>query len=226
MKRILVVDDEMDLREILRFNLEVAGYAVDTAASAEEALECLSAEHALLLLDVMMEGRSGLELAQLLREERGLDTPIIFLTACSQEDDLLRGFAAGGDDYISKPFSFREVKARVQALLRRSEARSASPPSEDRGGEIEGLRIDQERKLAVVEGQEVRLSPKEFGILSTLLSQPGRPFSREEILELVWQGEAYVLDRTVDVHIARVRRKLGKLGTRITNRQGYGYSFE
>lgn len=226
MTRILVVDDEMDLREILQFNLEAAGFAVDTAASAEEALERLDTSHALLLLDVMMGGMSGLQLARLLREERGVRTPIIFLTARDSEDDLLRGFAAGGDDYIAKPFSFREVLARVQALLRRS---TLPPPTAFAPQEtlhFESLSIDSERKLAVVDGQEVRLSPKEYGILHMLMEQPGRPFSREEILQRVWPGEVYVLDRTIDVHIARLRRKLGSMGARLTNRQGYGYCLE
>lgn len=226
MTRILVVDDEMDLREILQFNLEAAGFAVDTAASAEEALERLSPSHTLILLDVMMGGMSGLQLARLLREELGISTPIIFLTARDSEDDLLRGFAAGGDDYIAKPFSFREVLARVQALLRRSQRKHLATAPSLKEPQEAALRIDFERKLALVDGQEVKLSPKEFGILSTLLAQPGRLFSREEILQLVWQGEAYVLDRTIDVHIARLRRKLGTVGARLTNRQGYGYCFE
>lgn len=226
MERILVVDDEMDLREILQFNLESAGYAVDTAASAEEALTLLTPQHALILLDVMMGGMSGLQLARLLRQERGIDTPIIFLTALGQEDDLLQGFSLGADDYITKPFSSRLVLARVQAVLRRATRSADATITEEAPPSLEGVRIDHERKLAVVGGQEVKLSPKEFGILSTLVGQPGRIFSREEILALVWQGEAYVLDRTVDVHIARVRRKLGAEGSRITNRQGYGYCFE
>lgn len=225
MDRILVVDDEMDLREILQFNLETAGFQVDTAASAEEALERLTPQHTLILLDVMMGGMSGLQMAKIVREERHSNIPIIFLTAKVAEQDMLRGFSVGGDDYITKPFSFQEVLARVNAILRRTSPKS---PKSKRKSELvfDNLTIDFERKVVRIDGQEIRLSPKEFGILSTLACQPGRVFSREEILHEVWQGEAYVLDRTVDVHIARIRRKLGDSGRRITNRQGYGYSFE
>lgn len=225
MDRILVVDDEMDLREILQFNLETAGFQVDTAASAEEALERLTPQHTLILLDVMMGGMSGLQMAKIVREERHSNIPIIFLTAKVAEQDMLRGFSVGGDDYITKPFSFQEVLARVNAILRRTSPKS---PKSKRKSELvfDNLTIDFERKVVRIDGQEIRLSPKEFGVLSTLACQPGRVFSREEILHEVWQGEAYVLDRTVDVHIARIRRKLGDSGQRITNRQGYGYSFE
>lgn len=225
MDRILVVDDEMDLREILQFNLETAGFQVDTAASAEEALERLTPQHTLILLDVMMGGMSGLQMAKIVREERHSTVPIIFLTAKVAEQDMLRGFSVGGDDYITKPFSFQEVLARVNAILRRT---SPKQPKGKRKSELvfDNLTIDFERKVVRIDGEEIRLSPKEFGILSTLACQPSRVFSREEILHEVWQGEAYVLDRTVDVHIARIRRKLGDSGQRITNRQGYGYSFE
>lgn len=221
-KRILVVDDEPDLREILQCNLENAGYLVDTAASAEEALATLRPDHALILLDVMLGGMSGFRMAEKLRKELKNPVPIIFLTAKNEENDLLTGFSAGGDDYIAKPFSLHEVLARIKAVLRRTTAQTA-PKSELTVGNIT---IDYTRKLVRVEGQDVRLSPKEFGILSLLASSPGRVFSREEILAEVWRGESYVLDRTVDVHIARVRRKLGEYAGRISNRQGYGYCFE
>lgn len=221
-KRILVVDDEPDLREILQCNLENAGYLVDTAASAEEALSTLRPDHALILLDVMLGGMSGFRMAEKLRKELKNPVPIIFLTAKNEENDLLTGFSAGGDDYIAKPFSLHEVLARIKAVLRRTTAQVA-PKSELTVGNIT---IDYTRKLVRVEGQDVRLSPKEFGILSLLASSPGRVFSREEILAEVWRGESYVLDRTVDVHIARVRRKLGEYAFRISNRQGYGYCFE
>ena len=225
MDRILVVDDEMDLREILQFNLKTAGFEVDTAASAEEALEILGPQHKLILLDVMMGGMSGLQMAKVVREERQMQVPIIFLTAKITESDMLRGFSVGGDDYLTKPFSFQEVLARTNAILRRTAPKSAKPAKASQLT-LDNLTIDFERKLVRIDGHEIRLSPKEFGILSTLASNPGRVYSREEILNEVWQGEAYVLDRTIDVHIARVRRKLGESGARITNRQGYGYSFE
>lgn len=220
-QRILVVDDEPDLREILQCNLENAGYEVDTAESAEEALHKLSPEHDLILLDVMLGGMSGFRMANKLRNELKLHTPIIFLTAKDTENDLLTGFSAGGDDYISKPFSLHEVLARIKAVLRRT--KKAPERTELRAG---NLLIDFAKKMVYAEGQEVRFSPKEFGILRLLAQQPGRVYSREEILAEVWHGDSYVLDRTVDVHIARVRRKLGESAYHITNRQGYGYCFE
>ncbi len=218
--RILVVDDEPDLREILQYNLESAGYSVDTAESAEEALHLLSPAHSLILLDVMLGGMSGFRMAERLRKELHNETPI-FLTARDTENDLLTGFSAGGDDYIAKPFSLHEVLARVAAVLRRTQAEP-----EHTKIEAGGLVIDYEKKVVVCEGRDVKLSPKEFGILSMLARQPGRVFSRDEILSEVWHGDTFVLERTVDVHIARVRRKLGEAGACITNRQGYGYCFE
>ena len=219
--RILVVDDEPDLREILQCNLESAGYEVDTAESAEEALHILSPEHNLILLDVMLGGMSGYRMANKLRNELKLKTPIIFLTAKDTENDLLTGFSAGADDYISKPFSLHEVLARIKAVLRRTKEENKC--SELKVGE---LTIDFAKKLVLCHDNDVKLSPKEFGIFSMLAKEPGRVFSRAEILAVVWHGETYVLDRTVDVHIARIRRKLGDESIHINNRQGYGYSFE
>lgn len=221
-KRILIVDDEPDLREILRCNLECAGYTTDTAESAEEALHLLSPDHSLLLLDVMLGGMSGFRLAEKIRKELKNSVPIIFITAKDTENDLLTGFSSGGDDYITKPFSLQEVLARVAAILRRTQTTTSQPESLSLGD----LTIDFVRKVVNVNGENVRLSPKEFGILNMLARNAGRVFSREEILAEVWHGESYVLDRTVDVHIARIRRKLGEDGGRITNRQGYGYCFE
>lgn len=219
--KILIVDDEPDLREILQCNLENAGYEVDTAESAEEALHLLSPEHNLILLDVMLGGMSGFRMAERLRKELKNQTPIIFLTAKDTENDMLIGFSAGGDDYISKPFSLHEVLARIKAILRRTQATPAQ--TEVKVGEVV---VDHVKKVVRIHGEDVRLSPKEFGILSMLVKQPGRVFSREEILAEVWHGDSYVLDRTVDVHIARVRRKLGDYGSHLTNRQGYGYCYE
>lgn len=219
--KILVVDDEPDLREILQCNLENAGYTVDTAESAEEALHKLQPDHSLILLDVMLGGMSGFRMANKLRNELKLKTPIIFLTAKDTENDMLTGFSAGGDDYISKPFSLHEVLARIKAVLRRTE----SEPNRTvlQAG---NLTIDFTKKIVVAGGTELRFSPKEFGILSMLAKQPGRVFSRDEILAEVWHGDSYVLDRTVDVHIARVRRKFEGDAYHIVNRQGYGYCFE
>ncbi len=219
--KILVVDDEPDLREILQCNLEAAGYDVDTASSAEEALQMMDRCPSLVLLDVMMGGMSGFALAKVLREERGLKVPIIFLTAKDTEEDLLHGFSVGADDYISKPFSLQEVMARVKAVLRRAEVTESA----ERPTSADLLQLDAERKVVRIGSAEIPLSKKEFGILNILTANPGKVFSREQILEEVWQGESYVLDRTVDVHIAHVRKKLGDMGNRIVNRQGHGYCF-
>lgn len=219
--KILVVDDEPDLREILQCNLESAGYEVDTADSAEEALHILSPEHNLILLDVMLGGMSGFRMAEKLRKELKNQTPIIFLTAKDTENDMLTGFSAGGDDYISKPFSLHEVLARIKAILRRVQVEPACTEIK-----VGGLVVDFVKKVVRANDKDVRLSPKEFGILSMLAKSPGRVFSREEILAEVWHGDSYVLDRTVDVHIARIRRKLEDEAHHLTNRQGYGYCFE
>lgn len=219
--RLLVVDDEPDIREILQVNLEVAGYDVVTAASAEEGLELLDDSVGLILLDVMLGGMSGFGMARKLRKELDNQVPIIFLTARDTENDLLTGFSAGGDDYISKPFSIHEVLARVGAVMRR---RNAAPPVQARIS-IGGVEIIPDRKLVRHNGEDVILTPKEYGILNILLSSSGRVFSREEILRKVWQDDSFVLERTVDVHITRIRSKLGDAGAQIVNRQGYGYCF-
>lgn len=220
---ILVVDDEADIREILQFNLENAGYHVDCAWSAEDALEKLSPDHGLILLDVMMEGMSGFKMAEVVRKERNSQVPIIFLTAKNRENDLLAGFSAGGDDYISKPFSIHEVIARVNAVLRRSSQQSARPVENVivRGN----IRIDVVRKMVYSDDKPVMLSKKEFEILLLLAGNEGKVFSREAIIEELWKDAPYVLDRTVDVHIARIRGKLGENKNYLTNRSGYGYCF-
>ena len=220
--KILVVDDEEDLCEILKFNLEVEGYEVDTANSAEEALQMNLSDYNLLLLDVMMGEMYGFKMASLLRKnEKFKHIPIIFLTAKDTEDDKLMGFNIGADDYISKPFSIREVIARVKAVLRRS--------SEKETPEIlqfENLYIDPTKKRAFIDQNELPLTKKEFEILSLLLSHPGQAFSHEEILSKIWTDEVYVLDRTIDVNITRLRKKIGEYGKHIVTRLGYGYCFE
>lgn len=220
--RILVVDDEADIREILQFNLENEGYEVDCAASAEEALEKLSPEHSLILLDVMMEGMSGFRMAEVVRKERGSQIPVIFLTAKNAENDLLTGFSAGGDDYISKPFSIHEVLARVKAVLRRAATVSEPVAETIVSGKI---KIDISRKMVYADDDAVLLSKKEFEILCLLASHEGRVYSREDIINELWKDAPYVLDRTVDVHIARIRSKLGRYKNYLTNRSGYGYCF-
>lgn len=219
--KILVVDDEPDLREILQCNLENAGYEVDTAESAEEALHILSPDHHLILLDVMLGGMSGFRMAERLRKDLKNNTPIIFLTAKDTENDMLTGFSTGGDDYISKPFSLHEVLARIKAILRRTQTEP-----EKKKLVLNDISISFTQKTVMIDGENIPLSPKEFGILSMLAKRPGRIFAREEILAEVWHGDTYVLDRTVDVHVARIRRKLGDKAYHLVNRQGYGYCFE
>lgn len=221
-RKILIVDDEADIRDILQFNLENAGFIVDTASSAEEALDMLGAQHALILLDVMMGGMSGFQMAEVLRNEKGNEIPIIFLTAKTSQEDLLTGFSKGGDDYIPKPFSIQEVIARVRAVMRR-----LAPAEEKISGMLDfgPIRIDIESKIVYVENEKVVFSKKEFEVLAFLASGTGKIFSREDLITELWKDAPYVLDRTVDVHIARIRSKLGKYKNFIVNRSGYGYTF-
>lgn len=222
-QHILVVDDEEDLRDILKFNLESEGYLVDTADSAEQALKKLTPEHALILLDVMMGGMSGFKMAEKLRKEMQNPVPIIFLTAKDTENDMLTGFNIGGDDYISKPFSIKELCARVKAVLKRAGSHpEVVVPTVDIGD----IHLDLSTKCVTVKGQMLPITKKEFEILSLLARNPGHIFSREEILNRVWQNDGYVLERTVDVHITRLRKKLGEQGKHILNRSGYGYCIE
>lgn len=220
-KRILVVDDEAGIREILQFNLENAGYAVDSAASAEEALEMLGPDHCLILLDVMMSGMSGFRMAEVLRKDLHNEIPVIFLTAKTDPNDLLTGFSAGGDDYIPKPFSIQEVLARVKAVLKRTSAHAGASDLI----EIGAIKVDLHTKIVYVSGESVVFSKKEFEVLTLLASHPGQIYSREDMIAELWKDAPYVLDRTVDVHIARIRSKLGKCKNYITNRTGYGYVF-
>lgn len=223
-QRILVVDDEEDLCDILRFNLENEGYAVDVAYSAEEALRTDLNQYDLLLLDVMMGEISGFRMIKMLRAKpETADLPVIFLTARDTENDTVTGLSLGADDYISKPFSIREVVLRVKAVLRRNK-RSQSPRSAFVN--YLGIQLDMSRKTAVLDGATVSLTKTEFEILALLIQGAGRVYSRAEIVDLVWQDDAYVLDRTVDVNITRLRRKLGTYGQRIITRQGYGYCFQ
>lgn len=223
-RKILIVDDEADIRDILQFNLENAGFDVECAASAEEALRVLSDSHSLILLDVMMGGMSGFKMAETLRGW-GNEIPIIFLTAKDRQDDLLTGFSAGADDYISKPFSIQEVIARVNAVLKRSEMKSGMQRPVSDTITLGKVVIDVQKKTVTVAGEAVAFSKKEFEILNLLASSPGHIFSREDLINELWKDAPYVLDRTVDVHIARIRSKLGICKTYLTNRSGYGYTF-
>lgn len=225
MSKILVVDDEEDLCEILKFNLEIEGYAVDTAFSAEEALKMDITSYQLLLLDVMMGEISGFKMVSILKkDEKTAGIPIIFLTAKDTENDMLTGFNLGADDYISKPFSIRQVVARVKAVLRRTSDKEKA--SENECLQYKTLSLDTKRIKASVDGLEIPLTKKEFEILKLLLENKGNVFSREEILSRIWKDEVYVLDRTIDVNITRLRKKIGLYGKNIVTRLGFGYCFE
>lgn len=223
--RILVVDDEQDLLEILKFNLETEGYTVDTATSAEEALTMDIASYDLLLLDVMMGGMSGFAMARRLKENAATGTvPIIFLTARDTENDTITGFNLGADDYISKPFSIREVLVRIRAVLRRTQ-------TEEYGEEpqtlcYQGIIVNLDKKTVSIEGEEVPFTKTEFELLRLLLEEKGRVFSRQELIERVWPKDVLVLDRTVDVNITRLRKKIGRFAKCIVTRLGFGYYFD
>ena len=224
--RILVVDDEQDLCEILKFNLETEGYQVETANSAEEALEKNIASYNLLLLDVMMGGMSGFQLAkQLKNSEVTAHIPIIFLTARDTENDTVTGFNLGADDYISKPFSIREVMVRVRAVLRRTASRleGAEEPAVI---SYQGLLLNLNKKSVSVDGEDVPFTKTEFELLRLLLEERGRVFSRQELIDRVWPKDVLVLDRTVDVNITRMRKKIGRFAKCIVTRLGFGYYFD
>ncbi len=222
-KKILIVDDEEDLCEILQYNLSNEGYITDVAHSAEEALKKPLYEFDLLLLDVMMGQMSGFKLADKLRKELNFNIPVIFLTAKDTENDILTGFSLGADDYIPKPFSVNELTARVKAVLKRSHGeKSKSIPLLNFGN----IELDTVRKRLGINGEKTDLTKKEYGILKLLLENQGRVYSREDFLKMVWGDDVIVTDRTVDVNITRLRGKLGEYGKYLKNKTGYGYYFE
>jgi DNA-binding response OmpR family regulator len=224
-KRILVVDDEESLCEILKFNLENAGYEVDTVLSAEEALSKDLSAYQLFILDVMMRDISGFQLADIVKKNRNTaSVPIIFCTARDSEEDTVHGLNMGGDDYIQKPFSVREVIARVEAVFRRCTRYETDQPKSSLT--FDRLLLDTITKRASVDGEDLFLTKKEFEILFLLLQKPGRVFSREELLKKVWTDNVLVTDRTVDVHITRLRKKVTPYDRNIVTRLGYGYCFE
>ena len=223
--RILVVDDEQDLLEILKFNLETEGYEVVTATSAEEALQLDIASFDLMLLDVMMGGMSGFAMARQLKDNPATSqVPIIFLTARDTENDTVTGFNLGADDYISKPFSLREVMVRVRAVLRRTARESGE--EEAKTLSYQGIVMNLDRKTVSVDGEDIPFTKTEFELLHLLLEERGRVFSRQELIERIWPKDVLVLDRTVDVNITRLRKKIGRFAKCIVTRLGFGYYFD
>ncbi|MBP6230427.1 MAG: response regulator transcription factor [Paludibacteraceae bacterium] len=225
--KILVVDDEEDLCDILQYNLEKDGYLVDIAYSAEEALKKNLSEYSLFLLDVMMGEMSGFKLGALLKkDDETAHIPIIFVTAKDTENDTLTGFNIGADDYITKPYSIKEVLARVRVLLKRtSEQKDGAPMSKDKILRFEQLLLNLTTKTTLIDKKEISLTKKEFEMLSLLMSQPNNVFSREDILGQIW-NDAPVTDRTIDVNITRLRKKIEPYDKNVVTRLGYGYCFE
>jgi two-component system, OmpR family, alkaline phosphatase synthesis response regulator PhoP len=222
--RILIVDDEEDICEILKFNLESEGYVVDTVNSGEEALALKIDRYQLFLLDVMMKGMSGYKLADEIRKRRKINTPIMFITAKNSENDKLTGFSLGADDFITKPFSVKEIIARVNAVIRRTESRAGGKNPEE-VIKVAGIELNLEKKRLTIDGQREDLTPIEFQLLYMLIKNPGRIFDRDQILDFIWR-DVSVTERTVDVHVTRLRKKLGDYGKFLVTRKGYGYCFE
>ena len=226
--KILVVDDEDTLCEVLRFNLEVTGYDVDVAQSAEEALTKISqTPYNLIILDVMMGETSGFTLARKLKADKDTkDIPIIFLTAKDSEDDMIAGLNIGADDYIFKPYTIRNIVARVGTVLRRTMPVEEEPEEDKNVIHVGELSIDTTSRSVYINGNYIRMPRKEYEILKLFVSTPGRVYTREEIPPKIWGDDVVVIPRVVDVNVTRLRKKLGDFGDRIMTRSGYGYGFE
>ena len=227
-ERILIVDDEETLCEVLKLNLENEGYDVDIAFSAEQALTYDLKSYSLILLDIMMGEISGIKMAKMLKSDvTTADIPIIFCTARDTEDDMIMGLNLGADDYIMKPYTVRNVIARVKSVLRRTSSHKNNVTSTEKSNilKVDGLHLDLEFKRCIIDGGEVKLARKEFELLAYLISHRGKICSREQILSRVWSDEVVVLDRTIDVNITRLRSKIGNYGSYIVTRSGFGYGF-
>lgn len=234
--RILIVDDEPDLCEGLKLNLEIEGYEAETAYSAEEALEMDLPSFDLILLDVMMGKMSGFEMARVLkRNPVTADIPIIFCTAKSEDDDMIAGLNLGADDYVTKPYNVRNILARIKSVLRRNKQAGSHQASQPAAREEasarrvlveEGLVVDLDQIVCTIDSMPVRMPRKEFELLSLFMSNPGKIFSREDILQKIWSDEVVVVNRVVDVNVTRLRAKIGKYGKLIVTRSGYGYGFK
>lgn len=222
-----MVDDEETLCDALAFNLRAEGYVADTANSAEEALTLDLAAYDLVLLDIMMGEISGIQLARIMKANPATAAvPVIFCTAKDTEDDMISGLDLGADDYITKPFSLKTVMARIRTVLRRTRPDSSRRSGEPDVATYRGLVLSLCNRRCTVDGHEVKMPRKEFEILYKLVSNPGRVFSRAELLAQIWPDEVVVLDRVVDVNITRIRQKIGPYGRNIITRSGYGYGFE
>lgn len=225
LSKILIVDDEETLCEVLKLNLENEGYEVDTALSAEEALMLDLKSYSLILLDIMMGEISGVKMARMLKANRQTShIPIIFCTARDSEDDMIMGLNLGADDYITKPYTIRNVVTRVKTVLRRTSGQKVSANPNHLC--VEGILLDMDLKICKVDGVEVKLTKKEFELLAFLIQNRGKVCSREQILTSVWSDEVVVLDRTIDVNITRIRQKIGVYGQYIITRTGFGYGFK
>jgi DNA-binding response OmpR family regulator len=220
-QKILIVDDEKDLCEILQFNLESEGFHIDVANTGEDALKKPLDEYDLILLDVMMSGITGFKVANIIRKEKKLEMPIIFLTAKTEENDILTGFNVGADDYISKPFSIKEIIARIKAILKRG----IKTEKAESQVVFKDLKINTHKKEISIAGEIINLTRKEYEILVLLMKNMGQYISREEILKNIWNYDVIVTDRNVDVNIARLRKKIGDYSDNIKGRSGYGYCF-
>ena len=225
-QRILVVDDEETLCDTLAFNLEAEGYEVETAYSAEEALTRDPVRFDLILLDIMMGEISGTQLARILKANPATArVPIIFCTAKDTEEDMVKGLDLGADDYIMKPYSLKAMLARIRTVLRRTYARPTTADGPSDRVVWRGLALSLRDKTCHVDGHEVKMPKKEFEILLKLMANPGRMFTRAELLKAIWTDDVVVLDRVIDVNITRIRQKIGTYGKNIVTRSGYGYLF-
>ena len=228
-KLIFVIDDEKDIQNILKVNLAEAGYDVKTFPSAEEALPAPGdATPDLIILDIMMGGMDGYEFCRRLRSsEEHRAIPIIFLSARTEEFDRVLGLELGGDDYVSKPFGIKELLSRVKAVLRRAEPREA-PPQEGAGEKLKykDLELSPENFQATIEGRDLQLTKSEFLILNLFMKYPGKIFTRDNIINSIRGEDVYVIDRTIDVHIMNIRKKLGPYKRVIKTLSGIGYGFK
>ena len=230
--KILVIDDEEALCEILKFNLEKDGYEVDCAYSAEEALEMDLSSYSLFMVDIMMDQLSGFDFAKRIRNNQKTEnTPVIFCSALTGEDDKVMGLNIGADDYVTKPFVIGEVLARVRAVLRRTKsaqqiAYNVSQSIYEPDITFRELRVDRNEKVCYLQGSQVQLTRTEFDMILFFLTHRNRIYSREEIISKVWGEDVVVTHRTIDTNITRLRKKLGEYGNNIVTRQGFGYGFK